>query len=181
MKQVVNRLKSMIARGVIHLVNDEAGRQFCQITVMDGEPKKDVDRVQMWGFSGVPMPGSSAIVLFLGSDRNKPIVIGDNHPEYRPKEGVPGESIQYDAIGQYIYLQEDGSIEIQTNGLLTIKSADKVRIETDLLECTGEIKDRCDGDGVSMSLMRAWGDTHVHPENDAGGPTDPPNTLMGGH
>lgn len=180
MKQVVNRLKSIIARGIIQMVNDEQGRQFCQVSVLAGETKNNVERIQHFGFTSNPPSGSAAAIAFVGADRGKPMIFGDNHPASRKTGLVPGESAAYDNFDQYIYLKKDGSIEVKTGGTLLIKSADKVRVEADILECTGEIKDRCDDDGVSMSEGREIFDTHDHDENDSGGPTEKPNQLMGG-
>ncbi|PND29703.1 baseplate assembly protein, partial [Achromobacter pulmonis] len=61
---------------------------------------------------------------------------------------------------------------------VTITNAPKVRAETDLLECTGEIRDRCDSGGRAMSEMRETYDGHDHP-GDSGGTTGKPNQGMG--
>lgn len=179
-QQIINRLKSILARGIIQMVADEGGRQFCQITVLAGEHKNNVERIQHFGFTSNPPSGSAAVIGFIGADRGKPVVLGDNDPATRKKGLAAGESSSYDAFGQYVYLKKDGSIEIRTNGDLLIKSADKVRIETDQLEVTGEIIDHVDDDGRSMSYMRERYDEHDHDENDSGGPTDEPNQKMGG-
>lgn len=181
MKQVVNRLKSTLARGIIHLVQDEGGRQFCQVTVLSGEVKNRVERIQSFGFSSVPPSGTAAIIAFMGADRGKPVIIGDNDPAARFNGQAPGESAQYDAFDQHIVMRQDGSIEIQTGGNLIIKSAEKIRMETALLEVTGEIIDRAQSGGQSMADMRAVFNTHTHNENDAHnhGPTASPNQTMG--
>lgn len=182
MSQVVNRLKSAIARGIIHLVSDEAGRQFCQVTILAGETKAKVERIQRFGFTSSPPAGTAAVIAFLGGDRSKPVIIGDNDPGTRKKGLNSGESAQYDASGQFIYIKDDGSIEIKTNGVLLIRSAEKVRMETAQLEVTGEIIDHVDSDGQSMSGMRDVYNSHDHDENDGHNhsPTDEPNQQMGG-
>lgn len=182
MNQIVNRLKSAIARGIIHLVNDAAGRQFCQITILAGEVKANVERPQHFGFTSNPPPGTAAVIAFIGADRGKPVVIGDNDPATRKKSLKSGESAQYDALGQFVYLKDDGSIEIESGGVLLIRSAEKVRMETAQLEVTGEIIDRVDADGQSMAAMRAVYNVHTHDENDGHdhSPTDEPNQQMGG-
>lgn len=197
MERIINRLKSILARGIIQLVNDEGGRQLCQVTVLAGEVKENVDRIQQFGFTSNPPAGTAAIIGFIGADRGKPVILGDNNPEERKKGLNAGESAAYDAFDQYIYLKNDGSIEIQTNGLLTIKSADKVFMETELLEVTGgittgegasiggsltavgDITDRNGSGGISMSAMRGVYDEHDHDETQA--TTQTPNQEMGGH
>lgn len=181
MRQVMNRIKAMLARSIIHLVNDEAGRQFAQVTVLAGEVKDDVERYQLFGITSVPPAGTSGIVAFLGGDRSKPVIIADNNSALRKKGLNSGESALYDAFEQFVYLKNDGSIEINTNGELLIKSATKTRIEGNL-EVTGQIIDLCDTNGMTMSGMREVYNTHTHNENDehANSPTDEPNQPMEG-
>lgn len=169
-EQVVNRIKSLLAKGIIHLVNDENGRQFHQVTVLAGEVKNNVESAQQFGWTGNPPKGSTAFIGFLGADRNKPVILGVNDPATRKKGLKSGEAAGYDAIGQYIYFKEDGSVEIKTNGLL--------RVEADRLECSGDIIDNADSNTVSVREMREIYDGHDHTGDD-GGDTSKPRQLMG--
>lgn len=168
--QIINKLKSIIIRGIINVVDDSAGRQACQVTMLAGEHKDRVERVMFFGVTSNPPKGSSAILAAVGADRSRVVIIGDNDKDTRKKGLAEGETALYDAFSQSIHLMADGTILIKTN--------DKVRIEGNL-EVTGEIIDRCDIDGQSMNAMRTIFNTHTHTEND-GGNTSVTNLTMGG-
>lgn len=171
MQQVINRLKSLLAKGIIHLVNDEAGRQFHQVTILKGEIKSNVESIQQYGWTANPPKGSTAVIMFIGADRNKPLVIGTNDPATRKKGLKSGESAGYDAFGQFIHFKNDGSVKIKTNGLL--------KIDADRLECSGDIIDNAETNNISVREMREIFDDHDH-IGDSGGTTNKPNQLMGG-
>lgn len=68
---------------------------------------------------------------------------------------------------------------IQNVPTATVQAATKVRLETPLLEVTGDIKDKCDSSGKTMSGMRTTYNSHNHNENNTvGGPTNLPNQAM---
>lgn len=178
--KIANKLKGLLARAIIHVVSEAGGRQFCQVTILNGEIKSQVERPQRFGFASNPPADTACVIGFIGADRNKPVILGDNHAKHH-FDTKGGESAQYDAYDQFIYLKKDGSIEIVSGGLVTVKSSTKVRMETPRLEVTGEIIDRCDTDGRTMSDGREIYDTHDHNENNNnGGPTDDPSQKMGG-
>ena len=91
----------------------------------------------------------------------------------------PGEAAIWTDEGDIIHLKRDRTIEVTTLNLV-VKAAEKARFETPVLECTGEIHDRCDDQPNTMNGMRLIYNSHVHPENGSAGPTDPPNQQMGG-
>lgn len=172
LNQAANRIKSLLARGIIHLVNDENGRQYHQLTILEGETKDNVESAQQFGWTGNPPKGSTAFVGFLGADRNRPLILGVNDPATRKKNLKSGESAGYDAFGQFIYLKEDGSIEIKTNGLL--------KIQADSLECSGDIIDNAATNTVSVREMREIYDGHDHTGDDGGNTSDPHQLMDGG-
>lgn len=69
-----------------------------------------------------------------------------------------------------------GDVEMMTTGIFTI-TALKVRLQTAILEVTGEIKDMCDTFGKTMQSMRQTYNSHVH-NDPQGGNTRPPNNAM---
>ncbi len=116
----------------------------------------------------------------LNQRNDRGVVVGIEHPDYRPKDKKPGETIIHDASGQQIYLKDDGSIHIKTNGKLTIDANEKVRVNTPRFEVTGHIIDNVDATGQTMSDMRDIFNIHTHHENDVQGETDQPTQQMGG-
>lgn len=177
---LVTKLKSIVVRGIIKAINDEAARQMCTATLLAGETKDRIERLQQFGVSSNCPAGASGVFVAVGADRSRLVCIGENHPDYRPTGLKAGETKLYDAFNQFVHLQESGVIEINAAGELLIKAPTKVRIETPIFEVTGEIIDNVDTDGQSMADMRSVYNVHTHAENDSGGPTDTPNQQMGG-
>jgi hypothetical protein len=97
---------------------------------MNSEGRKAVERVQSFGFSSVPLPrdegddkgggggggdteqakgpAAEGIALFLGGQRNHPVVIGVDDRRHRPMGMKPGENAQYDDQGQMTLLRRAG-------------------------------------------------------------------------
>lgn len=171
------RVMLMMGRGVVGPVTDNGGLQTMQLTLLEGEVRDDVERVQNYGLSANPLPGSDCIVICAGGNRDHPVIIALDDRRYRPDGGAPGEVTLYTHLaggagGHRITLKADQSVEIQALKVV-IKAVEKVRIEAPLLEVTGEVKDLCDAGGVPMSAMRAAYNAHTH----AGGPTAAPQMV----
>lgn len=172
------RVHLMISRAVLYSLSDASGRQYVQVSALRGETKDAVERIQQYGVTSNPLKGAQVIMLCIGGNRAHPVVTNIDDPRYRPTDSEAGESGSYHYQGHRIRLMEDGIVQIECDKLI-VKASDQVRFETPKLDVTGEIKDRCDTDGQSMNDMRDIYNIHTHPENDSGGPTDPPNQSMG--
>jgi phage baseplate assembly protein V len=157
--------------------------QLVQADALAGEQLQDAELFQHYGFTSAPLDGTQLIVLPLGGRTAHGIIIATEHGTYRFKLAAEGEVALYSDEGDHVYLKRGRVMEIVTNTLL-VKAAIKVRMETPLVETTGEIRADLDiTDSVataarSMAGMRQTYDTHTHPENDAGGPTGAPNQAM---
>lgn len=174
---LARRVRLTVSRCVITAVNDTLKEQGVQITLLDGEVR-DCERYQEYGFTSVPQTQAEGVAVFVGGCRDHGLVIATGDRRYRLKGLAAGEVALYTDEGDFIKLGRNHVVEVQTMTLL-VKAATKARMETPLLEVTGEIKDRCDADGRSMEQMRTTYDSHTHPENDNGGPTGSPNQSMG--
>lgn len=177
MAPLQRRVRLMVGRGIINLVDDSLKEQGVQISLLADEVR-DVERYQEYGFTSVPHPDCEAVCVFVGGNRDHGIIIATGDRRYRLKSLESGEVAIYTDEGDKVHLKRNNLIEIETETLL-VKAGTKVRFETPLVEATGEIIDRCGTDGRSMDSMRTIYDSHVHPENDSGGPTDSPNQTMG--
>ncbi len=179
------RVRLMVFRGTITLVNDALKEQGLQITLMSGETLDDVERYQQYGSTSVPHPGGECIGVSLGGNHNHSIVIATGDRRYRLTGLEQGEVALYSDEGDYVKLKRGRVVEVVTETFL-VKAATKVSFETPLVETTGhiqavgEITDRRDADGRSMESMRSTYDVHTHPENNVnGGSTNAPNQTMG--
>ncbi len=143
---------------------------------------------QHYGYTSRPLPGAEAIIIQEG---NHVIMVASDDRRYRIAL-QEGEVALYDNQGQVIKLMAgkeahiygcdkltaDVAVEAKiTCPLVRLVASGKVRVEAPLLEVTGEIKDRCDSVGKSMSEMRTTYNTHTHP-GDSGGTTGVPNQGM---
>ncbi|MDR0673314.1 MAG: phage baseplate assembly protein [Zoogloeaceae bacterium] len=170
---VWQRLQLLFAHGVGLLL----GHEKAQARVLDEEILPNLDRVEPYGFSYRPKPGCQTYLLFPSGDRSYSValVIGDKQYNMQLQEG---EVAIHDDEGNYVHLQRGGNIVVNAAQTVTVKAGTKVRLETPLLEVTGDIVDQCDTTARSMRGMRATYDSHTHPENDSGGPTSAPNQAM---
>ena len=172
------RISNMLARGTLAAVNAASKMQGLQLRLLAGEVKDNVEHFEPYGFTSNPKGGAEAVAVFLDGDRSHGIAIVVADRRYRLTGLQTGEVALHDDQGQKVHLTRNG-IVIDGAGLpMTITNTPKVRMETDMLECTGDIKDRCDDSGRTMDGMRDIYNSHDHPENDSGGPTDQPNQSM---
>lgn len=170
LRPVHRRMVLAIGRAIVRLVDDAAKVQKAQVTVLAGETKA-VERFQQYGFTSVPLAGMEGIVVFPGAAREHGVMVAIGDRMFRLKGLQPGEVALYTDEGDRIVLKRGREIEIV--------AGTKVRVETPRLEVTGDIVDRCDEQARTVRGMREVYDAHTHPENDAGGPTDPPVQKMG--
>lgn len=164
--------------GVGHatLIDDDGEVQKLQLTERAaGSGFKDrvtdkVRRVMEFGFTSVPPIDSEVLVIGLLSDRSGRVAIATSHRPSRIKGLKPGDVALYDVRGARIVLTEDG-LQIDCAGLaasiencttLTIKASEKVRIEADTLEVTGDVVSRADGTNVSLNGLRDAYHAHKH-------------------
>lgn len=174
-------------RAIIISVAEGVIKRF-SATGRAGERFDDREVFQHYGYTSRPLSGAEGII---DKDGNHIILIASDDRRYRiPIED--GEVALYDNQGQVIRLKAGKEVHIYgcdkltaavaveakiTCPLVRLVASGKVRIEAPLLEVTGEIKDRCDSTGKSMSDMRSTYNGHNHP-GDSGGTTGAPNQGM---
>lgn len=119
MNAMSHRIRGMIARAVVNLVDDGRKMQTCQIDLLADETQDEVERVQNYGFTSVPFPDAEAVMLAVGGTRSHAVVIAVDDRRYR-LTGLPsGEVAMYDDRGQVVHLKRDG---------IEIRSPDEVRV-----------------------------------------------------
>lgn len=123
-----NRVYTMITRGIIETANDSGSMQFVKVTLLAGETREDIERIQNFGFSSNPPTSSECVAVAIGGNRDHLIILGDNDRASRIKNLLKGESVQYNSNGNKIHLKNDGEAEMLV---------DKISITND----TGEVID----------------------------------------
>lgn len=107
-----NRIANLVARAVVQLVSDGGKLQVLQLSILDGETREALERVQEYGFTSHPMPGAEAVALFVGGRRDHGLVVAVDDRRYRPTGLQPGEVAVYHKDGASIILKADGSVEV---------------------------------------------------------------------
>lgn len=176
-KGLANRVGMMVARAIVASVNDGAGLQLVQVELLEDEVRDDIERVQNYGLTSHPQAGAAAVVVFVGGNRDHGLAIAVDDRRFRVKAMAAGEVAVYDDLGHLVHLTREGIVIDGAGHPITITNAPKVRIETGELEVTGEIIDRVDSGGRSMSSMRDIHNDHTHP-GDSGGTTGAPGEVM---
>jgi phage baseplate assembly protein V len=150
-------------RGRLIAVSAEGKMQRLKISLRAGEMKENIEHFEPYGFTSHPLAGSDVVVGFVGADRSHGIalVVGDRRYRLRNLKG--GEVAIHDDQGQSVHLTREG-IVIKGAGLpMLITDTPKVRMETPLVEVTGDIIDHCDTQPHTVAQMRGIYNTHTHP------------------
>lgn len=156
-------------RAVLTAIKLVSAIQLVQAEALQGETLQDNELMQHYGFTSAPLAGTQMIVLPLGGKTAHGVIIATEHGTYRFKLEAGGEVALYTDEGDHVYLKRGRVIEIETETLL-VKAGTKVRLETPLVETTGEIKadlditDRNATAPKTMSGMRTAFNNHRHPE-----------------
>lgn len=140
-----NRIRMVVARGVLGRVNDGPKVQVVQVSQLADEVQDDLERFQQYGFTGVPRAGAEAITIFVGGNRDHGIVIAVDDRRYRLKALEEGEVAVYtheDDGGENkhrVILRKDRKVEVHGSSILINAEGGEgiVRIEGDGVEIHG--------------------------------------------
>lgn len=182
-EQIDKRVKRFLGqirlafRGLGTSVNTAPSVMLIQGDALSGEQLQAAEYMQHYGLTTNPPKGFMYLAVPVGGKTAHSVIIATEHGSYRLKNLAPGEMAIYDDQGQKIHIKRDG-IEINGAGKpVTITNTPKVRMETAILEVTGEVKDLCDTVGKTMSGMRGTYNTHTH-NDPQGGAVAQPNQQM---
>jgi phage gp45-like len=130
-------------------VDDSGPQQKVSHFALAGESHTDVYRPQFHGFSSNPPAGSTGVVVSLGGERSRSVLVGAEHDKYRPVGLKEGEVKLYD-IGDpkaqagkvnTVYLANKAGIAVDTqvgdtsittpNGKLTVSTKGDIKYTSD--------------------------------------------------
>jgi len=126
---LARRIRLVIARGFVRLVNDTLKMQGLQVSLLADEVRSDVERFQQYGFTSHPHPNAEAIVVFPGGKRDHGIVIAVDDRRYRLKNLAPGEVALYTDEGDYVWFKRGRNVEVL--------AGTKVKVTAPLTEIVG--------------------------------------------
>lgn len=141
------RVRGMISRAVVSLVNDALKMQGLQVTLMADQTPDDAEHFQHYGFTSVPLPGAEGIALAVGGSTGHTVVINVDDRRYRIKPMQGGEVCLYDDQGQKVHLTRTGividgagkPIVVQNTPTVTVNASASVTINAPDTFCTGKL------------------------------------------
>ena len=148
MERLWRRVQLMSSWGRVTFSDDSRSAQLLQVKLNDSETRDDTPRIAEFGLTSRPPDGSDVLVVFLGGDRSKGVVVATAHQGSRPKGLLTGETMLYDLWGKSVHLTKAGGIVVEAQGApvtvnnattVTINAADSVELVTPLLHVTGDI------------------------------------------
>lgn len=166
------RLENMLARGTLGALNRARKMQRIQAKLLGGEQKQSLEWFENYGFTSAPFSDAELLAAFIDGDRSHGIVISVADRRYRIAL-EEGEVAIYDDLEHKVHLTRDGIVIDGKADDVKVITTGKMRVEATSLECTGDIKDKCDSTGTTMAYMRQKYNAH---SNHVGGTT--PNTPM---
>lgn len=129
---LARRVAAMIVRGDVRFVANDVGLQRLGVGLLAGE-ELDLPRYQNYGFSSVPLPGATAVVLSANGVRDGAMAVAVEDQRYRPTGGAGGDAYVYDFEGQQVHLTRSGivvkgkNIRFETEGVFRV-DADKIEL-----------------------------------------------------
>nr|WP_240746184.1 phage baseplate assembly protein V [Escherichia coli] len=105
---LMRRVRLMLARAVVNVINDGRKVQNLQVGLLDDEESDEVERLQNYGHFSVPLPGAEALIACVGAQRDQGIAVVVEDRRYRPTNLEPGDAGIYHHEGHRIRLTKDG-------------------------------------------------------------------------
>lgn len=182
---MMRRIRLMLGRAVVNIVNDGLKAQNLQISMMGDDVPDDVERLQNYGQISVPLAGAEAIIACIGAQSDHSIALVVEDRRYRPTGLPAGDTGIYHFEGHRLRLTKDGRA-ILTCKTLEIYAEEGTTVDTPKTTFTGEVEIQknlaVQGDVNSQGNLTAPNailggkDTlkHTHEEHgDGGGTTGP--------
>lgn len=168
---VWRRLRLLVSRGVLKLVDDSLKLQGVQVALLGGEPAW-AERFQEYGYTSHPHPGAEAVVVSVGGARAHLVTLSVDDRRYRLTALKQGEVAIYDDQGQRVHLTREG-IVVDGGGLpVNFVNCPDVHLDGHL-HVAGDVNDHTS----TMQTIRDIYNGHNHP-GDSGGTTGGPNQGM---
>lgn len=175
--ELVNKTRTAIRRVTISQFNYRGKTQTARIETGENIIHDNVEALQTYGFATMPPKnGAMGIALSVGGDEGDPVILPVCNPANRLGGLNEGDSALYNSGGDQIILHANGTLEIQIGSSAVLSCPDgltistkKMFVDAEMLECSGEIKDK----NGTMQEMRDQYNRHGHPRA-----PNPPTVLM---
>lgn len=101
---------TMIARGIITKIDDDAPTQMVQVETLEGTLADDVEHFQPYGMSFHPPVESEAAVVAVAGAQDHLLALCATDRDVRPRNVKEGEGGLYALQGWRVFIDEDGNL-----------------------------------------------------------------------
>lgn len=130
-KPLHDKAAMMVGRAILRLADDSAGSQMVQVDLLADETSGDLEHLQAYGLTSVPLAGADGLFLSVAGSRSNGVVLAVGDRRYRLTGLQKGEVALYDDQGQKVHLKRDG-ISIETTHKVTVTAPHVVVISDDV-------------------------------------------------
>ncbi|MBR8137181.1 phage baseplate assembly protein domain-containing protein [Burkholderia cenocepacia] len=117
-RRLANQIRLTVSRAVLEFLQDHI---LMQVTMLEGEPRDDVEHMQPFGLLAKPLRGAEGVFLSAGGDRDHGLVVCMTNREAIPSDLVAaiqeGETALWAAGGWYMHLKRDGTLRINVRAV----------------------------------------------------------------
>ncbi len=146
------RIKLMVSKAIITIIDDAAKMQRAQVKLLDGEVS-ELERIQDYGITSRPPKGSEAVAVFVGGNRDHGVVLRVDNREYRLKLPKEGDVALYDMEGNKVVLSpSEKRIEISSTNEVVVK-AKKAVVESDEIFLGEEVLSELGGGVLTKNCL----------------------------
>lgn len=144
---LVRRIKLLVTRAVVKLVDPAQMMQSLQIEALAGEVLDNVEHFEPYGHTSHPLNGAEVLLFSVGGRRAHAIagIVADRR--YRLKNLAAGEVAIYTDEGDSIVLKRGRNIDITCGTKVTVTAptvevvaSAKVMLTTPVVECSTDLK-----------------------------------------
>jgi phage baseplate assembly protein V len=133
---VVQRVRLMVSRAVVRLVDSSRRVQVLQAGLLAGETRDNLECFEHYGFTSNPLPGMEAAVMFIGGDRSSGVVVAVGDRQFRLRGLEPGEVALYTDEGDSLVFKRGRTVELSTLHV-QISATEDISMATKRFSVTG--------------------------------------------
>ena len=124
--------------------------------------------------------GEAVLVLSPGGDTQQGWVIPARYSQAQPQPDDQAEklAIEFGGGNRLSLDHSSGKLKLTLKGDIEINAPKRLRVNSQVIECSGDVLDTADSNTASMRAMRATYDQHTHTDGN-GGHTSAPHQGMG--
>lgn len=134
----LGKLRLMVARGVVNLINDAGGLQVLQISARADETIDDVERAQNFGMSSHPPIGSTPILVAVGGAQDHMVAVAVDNEKHRPKGLQEGETALYNAHGVLFLFDKDGHAKLKCKSF-QVEADESTDFKTPMVSASAQV------------------------------------------